>query len=98
VMVDIIDNDTRAYIGNGVTLRVGGAVAISATAGLDFWSLIASLGASGSEAGIAGSFGVLVYGSNVLGSGDGVRAYIGDGVTTTSVTGGSISLNSSRPQ
>ena len=97
LMVDIIDNDTRAYIGNGVTLRVGGAVAISATAGLDFWSLAASVGVSSSEAGIAGSFGILVYGQNVLESGDGVRAYIGSGVTTTAVTGGSISLTASAP-
>ena len=99
LIVDIIDSDTRAYIGNNVTLRVGGAVSVSAVGGLDFWALAASLGASTSEAGVAGSFGLLLYGANILpGTDDGVRAWIGGGtLTPTTVSGSSISVTAAAP-
>ena len=99
LMVSIIDKDTRAYIGNGVTLRVGGDVSVTTTAGLSFFSLAVSLGGS-TSAGIAGSFGILLYGKNILpGTSDGTRASIGGGLAspTTVTAGGSLSVTASAP-
>ena len=95
LIVDVIDKDTRAYIGNGVTLRVAGDVTVAATGGMTYFGLSASAGGSTSAA-ISGSLVILILDQ---GTNDGTRAFIGGGAAhpTTVHSGGTFSVTASAP-
>ena len=97
--VEIIDKDTRAYIGKGVTLKVAGNVDVTTAAGLTYFGVAATLGAS-TSAGIGGSFIVVLLGQNILSNThDGTRAYIDGGAAkpTTVSAGGHLNVTASAP-
>ena len=91
IVVDVIDKDTRAYIGSGVTLRVAGDVNVASTAGMTYFALAASAGGSTSAA-VSGSIIVAVIDQ---GSDDGTRAFIDD--PTAVESGGALSVTASAP-
>ena len=91
IVVDVIDKDTRAYIGSGVTLRVAGDVNVASTAGMTYFALAASAGGSTSAA-VSGSIIVAIIDQ---GSDDGTRAFIDD--PTAVESGGALSVTASAP-
>ncbi|MFK4837878.1 beta strand repeat-containing protein, partial [Microbacterium sp. ZW T2_14] len=73
LIVGVHNKDVRAYVGRGVTADLGGSAWLLATAGESFTQIVAGGGVA-SDAGIAGSFVVLVVNQ---GSGaPGTRAYV----------------------
>ena len=96
LLVEIIDQDTRAYLGNNVTLRVHGNVGVTTDAGMNYFGLAVSLGGS-TSAGVSGSFGILLLGQSILpDTDDGTRASIGD-PTAVEATAGTITVSASAP-
>ena len=95
LIVDIIDKDTRAYIGKSVILRVAGDVSVATNAGMDYFGVSASAGASTSAA-FSGSLVILVLDQ---GGSDGTRAYIDGGAATPTTVhaGGALSVTASAP-
>ena len=95
LIVDVISKDTRAYIGKSVILRVAGNVSITTTAGMDYFGVSASAGASTSAA-VSGSLVVLILDQ---GGSDGTRAFIDGGAATptTVQAGGALSVTASAP-
>ena len=87
----MIDKDTRAYIGSGVTLRVAGNVNVATTAGMTYFALAASAGGSTSAA-VSGSIIVVIIDQ---GGSDGTRAFIDD--PTAVESGGALSVTASAP-
>ncbi|WP_367889442.1 hypothetical protein [Humibacter ginsenosidimutans] len=93
LVVDVVNKDVRAYIGDGVAARVGGAVLLAATATDSLTAVAVDAGASTNTA-VVGSIIVAVI--NQGAGGPGTRAYIDGGARPTTVhAGGGMSIQAS---